>query len=190
MKNNVVQHVFGALSVVRAVMGCAGLAVISALAGCVSPPPAPAPVVVAPKPPSRIEQIEASLKAMSFEKQEDGWHLSLPAPLVFPFDSDVVAAEARDNLMRVARELRSLGIDRVMVRGHTDTVGAREYNLALSRRRADAVARTLGEGGYPAEGIDAKGMGASVPVADNTSAEGRAKNRRVVIIVQVSSAPT
>lgn len=163
----------------------AGLAAVVALAGCASPP---APIAAAPRVPTRAEQIEASLKAMSFEKQEDGWHLSLPAPLVFSFDSDVVAADARDNLVRVAKELRSLDIDRVMVHGHTDTVGAREYNLALSKRRADAVARTLAEGGYPADGIDTKGLGSSVPVADNASAEGRAKNRRVVIIVQVPPA--
>ncbi len=154
------------------------------LTGCASPPP---PVVVAPKAPTRMEQVVAALKSMSFEQREDGWHLSLPAPLVFQFDSDIVATDAHDNLVRIARELRSLGIGQVLVRGHTDTVGAREYNMALSKRRADAVARVLGEGGFPSEGIDARGMGSSVPVADNTTNEGRAKNRRVVIIVQVDN---
>jgi len=154
------------------------------LAACASAPPAPPPQP-AESTKSRIERVEAALKAMSFEKQDDGWHLSLPAPLVFPFDSDVVASGVRDNLVRIARELRELGIDRVMVRGHTDNVGTREYNLALSKRRADAIAATLGEGGYPPDRIDSKGLGFSLPVADNATAEGRAKNRRVVIIVQV-----
>lgn len=159
-----------------------------AIAGCASPPPAPVPVAAAVTAPTRLEQIEGSLKAMSFEKRDDGWYLSLPAPLVFPFDSDAVGSDARDNLVKIARELRSLGIDHVLVRGHTDTVGAREYNLALSKRRADAVARVFAEGGYPVEGIDAKGMGSAVPVGDNATADGRAKNRRVVIIVQVPTA--
>jgi outer membrane protein OmpA-like peptidoglycan-associated protein len=158
------------------------LTVVGALTGCASPP---APVVAAPKAPTRAEQIVAALKAMSFEQREDGWQLSLPAPLVFQFDSDTVSPDAHGNLVRIARELRTLGIAQVLVRGHTDTVGAREYNMALSKRRADAVARVLGEGGFPSEGIDAKGLGSSVPVADNTTNEGRAKNRRVVIIVQV-----
>lgn len=159
-----------------------------ALAGCVSPPPTSVAVAAAVPAPVRLAKIEASLKAMSFEKRDDGWYLSLPAPLVFPFDSDAVGAEARENLIKVARELRSVGVDHVLVRGHTDAVGAREYNLALSKRRADAVARVFAEGGYPVEGIDAKGMGSAVPVGDNATVEGRAKNRRVVIIVQVPTA--
>ena len=166
-------------------LACAALLTIAVgLSGCASPPPAPAPVVAAPTP-TRAQRIEASLKAMNFEQREDGWHLSLPAPLIFQFDSDVVSPDARDNLIRVARELRALGIDTLLVRGHTDTVGTREYNMALSKRRADAVARVLAEGSYPVEGIDAKGLGSVAPIAENSSAEGRAKNRRVVIIVQV-----
>lgn len=155
--------------------------ICATVAACASPPPPPAP---APAAPSQTEIRRAALRAMNFEPRDDGWHLSLPAPLVFSFDSDVVAAAARENLLRVGRELNELGIDRALVRGHTDNVGAAEYNMALSKRRADAVARVLVEGGYPADRVDAKGLGATVPAADNASAEGRSQNRRVVIIVQ------
>ncbi len=167
-----------------------GLALILATTGCVSPIPKPAPVAdsVAPKEPTREEKIAAALKAMTFEHRGDGWNLSLPTPLVFQFDSDSVSTDAHLNLIRVARELRSLGINRVWVRGHTDNVGARDYNLALSRRRAEAVAQVLAEAGFPPEGIDAKGMGSTVPAADNGTSEGRARNRRVVVIVQVEEA--
>ena len=92
---------------------------------------------------------------------------------------------ARDTLLRVGRELTELGIDRALVRGYTDNVGTTEYNLSLSMRRADAVARVLADGGYPTGKIDSKGLGATVPTADNNSAEGRSQNRRVVIIVQI-----
>lgn len=161
-------------------------AVICALvAACASPPPPPpAPVPTAPAK-TRVERVGAALKALDFEQREDGYHLTLPAPLIFSFDSDVVASSARDTLTRVGRELRELGIDRALVRGHTDNVGTHEYNLALSKRRADAVAKVLVEGGYPAENIDTKGLGANLPEADNLTPEGRAKNRRVVIIVQL-----
>ena len=152
------------------------------VAACASPPPVPPPAV---KVVTRAEMINAALTALDFEQFDDGYHLSLPAPLIFAFDSDVVASAARDTLTRVGRELHALGIDRALVRGHTDNVGAHEYNLALSKRRADAVAKVLVDGGYPAEKIDAKGLGPTVPVAENTTAEGRSKNRRVVIIVQV-----
>ncbi len=167
--------------------GVSSMLMIVGLGGCATSTPAPVVVAATPKAPTRIEQVVAALKAMSFEQRDDGWNLSLPTPLVFQFDSDVVSADAHDNLVRIARELRSLGIQQVLVRGHTDTIGTNDYNMALSKRRADAVARALGEGGYPPDGIDAKGMGSSVPVAENATTEGRAKNRRVVIIVQVDA---
>ena len=134
---------------------------------------------------TRAEMISVALKALEFEQRDDGYHLTLPAPVLFSFDSEVVSTNARDTLTRIGRELRELGIDRTLVRGHTDNVGGNDYNLALSKRRADAVAKVLVDGGYPAEKIDAKGLAASVPVAENATAEGRSKNRRVVIIVQL-----
>ena len=154
------------------------------ITACASPPPAPAPAPAA-KVLSQTEIAKAALRAMKFEPFDDGWHLSLPSPLIFGFDSDVVAAAARDQLIRVGRELTELGIDRALVRGHTDNIGTREYNLGLSKRRADAVARVLGDGGYPVARIETKGLGESVPTGDNASAEGRAQNRRVVIIVEL-----
>lgn len=164
------------------------LAVCLLFSACASTPPAaPASVTaadVASMAMAKFERIVSSLKAMNFEPADDGWRLTMPAPLLFAFDSDVVAASARDNLLRVGRELAELGIDRALVRGHTDNVGTVEYNLALSRRRSDAVARVLVDGGFRAELIDSKGLGSTLPAADNASAEGRAQNRRVVIIVQ------
>lgn len=153
-----------------------------ACAATPAPPPAPASAVSAM---SRGEMIHAVLKSLDFEQRDDGYHLSLPAPLIFSFDSDVVAATARETLLRVGRELHELGIDRALVRGHTDNVGSNDYNLALSKRRADAVAKVLADGGYPMQKIDVKGLASSVPIAENTTPEGRAKNRRVVIIVQL-----
>ena len=58
---------------------------------------------------TRAEKVRTALKAMSFVEEPDGWHLSPLAPLVFEFDSDTVASHARDNLLRIARELRELG---------------------------------------------------------------------------------
>lgn len=160
----------------------AGALTLGLLAGCASPPP-PATVVKAA--PTRMERVTAALKAMSFKEEDDGWHLSLPAPLLFEFDREIVSSLPRDTLLKISRELTALDVARVLVRGHTDNVGSAEYNLALSKRRADAIARVLVDGGYPAARMDARGMGWTVPVADNATIEGRAQNRRVVIIVQI-----
>ena len=122
---------------------------------------------------------------MSFVEEADGWHLSPPAPLVFEFDSETVASGARDSLLRIARELRELGIERTLVRGHTDNVGTREYNLALSkasgRRRGQKV---LAEGGFPPTAWSQPGSASTCRWPTMAPPEGRAKNQRVVIIVQ------
>jgi outer membrane protein OmpA-like peptidoglycan-associated protein len=68
---------------------------------------------------------------------------------------------------------------KMQVEGHTDNVGAADANLKLSQARADAVRSWLGAHGVAAARLVAKGFGDSKPVADNSSDEGRAKNRRV-----------
>ncbi len=70
-------------------------------------------------------------------------------------------------------------IARVAVDGHTDSVGVPKANLALSRRRAIAVMRWLVQHGVDERRLEARGFGPRRPIADNKTAEGRAKNRRV-----------
>jgi len=67
------------------------------------------------------------------------------------------------------------------IQGHTDNVGTAEYNQALSEARAGAVVALLGGHGVAADRLSAKGYGLTVPVADNRTDEGRARNRRVEI---------
>ena len=69
----------------------------------------------------------------------------------------------------------------MMLEGHTDNVGAKPANLALSRQRADAVAAWLAGKGVDKARLSTAGFGDSRPVADNTTDEGRAKNRRVEV---------
>ena len=71
----------------------------------------------------------------------------------------------------------------VTVEGHTDNQGAAAANLALSQRRADAVRDALVAAGLPRASVKAVGRGHLQPVADNASAAGRAKNRRVEVVV-------
>lgn len=78
--------------------------------------------------------------------------------------------------------LKNAGIQ-VRIEGHTDPLGTPEVNLKLSQDRAEAVSRYLVEAGVAAERLEARGYGATRPVADNATEAGRAKNRRVQFVV-------
>jgi outer membrane protein OmpA-like peptidoglycan-associated protein len=82
-------------------------------------------------------------------------------------------------------QFKSIGAKKMLrVEAHTDDQGSDAVNQALSQRRADAVKKALAESGIAASRITAVGKGETAPVADNATAEGRARNRRVEIIVQ------
>lgn len=100
----------------------------------------------------------------------------------FASGSANLTAPAQASLRALARQLGG-GNSRVTIEGHTDSQGAAASNLVLSQRRAEAVRRLLEDAGLPASRLTAAGKGQANPVADNATAEGRARNRRVEIIV-------
>lgn len=89
------------------------------------------------------------------------------------------SSPALDAAAGLMRERASLALDVV---GHTDNQGGDAFNLDLSRQRAAAVVSALTARGVPAARLGSRGMGASQPVADNATEEGRARNRRVELI--------
>ncbi|WP_156962999.1 OmpA family protein [Aerolutibacter daejeonensis] len=86
-------------------------------------------------------------------------------------------------LEQMAAAMRSIGTARVRISGHTDNVGARAANVTLSQSRADAVRRYLESAGIEASRMTVQGLGPDRPVADNSSADGRARNRRIEFTV-------
>ncbi|MFC0169721.1 OmpA family protein [Pseudoduganella danionis] len=90
-----------------------------------------------------------------------------------------LAPSGKRILDEMAAALLKVNGKKVAVIGHTDNVGARESNLALSLARAEAVRRYLGEKGIAPAQIQVSGQGPDHPVAENTSADGRARNRRI-----------
>ncbi len=90
---------------------------------------------------------------------------------------------AVDRLKIVADALK--GTTRtVLVDGYTDSTGSLALNERLSKERADVVAQYLVNGGLPAGQVRTEGKGPSDPIGDNKTAAGRAKNRRVEIILE------
>lgn len=91
--------------------------------------------------------------------------------------------DAREKLARVSGILIATPGLKVAVEGHTDSVGSDEFNQRLSEQRANSVRQYLIQSGFPAELITSAGFGKTRPVADNSTAEGRQRNRRVELIV-------
>lgn len=105
--------------------------------------------------------------------------------VLFSFDENMLSAEAEAVLANLAADLKRDNKDvYIEVQGHTDATGADSYNLMLGQKRADAVVDLLyRKHQIPLHRMSAFSYGESLPAADNGTKEGRAANRRVVIVV-------
>ncbi|KNX40139.1 putative lipoprotein YiaD precursor [Roseovarius tolerans] len=109
--------------------------------------------------------------------------LTMPQDILFPVDSFNIRPDLRSDLFKVADSLQRYPDTTVQVVGHTDSDGDASYNQGLSERRANAVADVLMNGGVTFSRINAFGRGEDQPVASNLTAEGKAQNRRVEIVI-------
>ena len=133
----------------------------------------------------RAADAQAELARVAAVKEEArGLVITLSGSVVFASNKSTLLPEAQSRLNQVAEALMSTSKNRKLtVEGHTDSQGSAAYNMELSQRRAEAVRSYLISRGYPAELIEARGIGKDRPIADNATPEGRANNRRVEIIV-------
>lgn len=103
--------------------------------------------------------------------------------IFFGFDSAELQPDSAPALAEIARLMADKPALKVLIVGHTDSQGALDYNLELSRQRAAAVVATLAaEHGVAAERMTPAGVGFLAPVASNRSEQGRALNRRVELV--------
>jgi len=103
--------------------------------------------------------------------------------LNFETDSAVISADSRDQLTNIAVILKAYPAAHVKIGGYTDNSGNSDANKQLSQVRAESVRDELQKLGVDSSRIEAEGYGDQHPVADNNTAAGRAKNRRVAILV-------
>ena len=139
--------------------------------GAIKAAPAPAKVAVPAAPAPTV------LKAPVAVKQ------TYAADAFFDFDRAVIKPEGRAKLNSLVRAINSIELEVVIAVGHTDSVGTDAYNQKLGQRRANAVKAYLVGQGVSANRVYTESRGESQPVADNKTAAGRAKNRRVEVEV-------
>jgi OmpA-OmpF porin, OOP family len=112
-----------------------------------------------------------------------GLRLSLKSSVLFELGKSTLKPEAKAELDGVTQKLAEYPGARIIVEGHTDSVGSEDFNQKLSESRAAAVRKYLGSGT-----METRGYGAARPVASNDTEEGREQNRRVELIV-IPAAP-
>ena len=157
-----------------ALTGCDGA---PAPAPAPAPRPAPAPAPQAAPPAPAPAPAPAVVPAPTSEK------VTFAADAFFDFDKSVLKPEGRAKLDDLVSKMGGLNLEVIIAVGHTDSVGTDAYNQRLSVRRAEAVKSYLVGKGVEKNRVYTEGKGEKQPVADNKTAEGRAKNRRVEIEV-------
>lgn len=133
----------------------------------------------------RAANAMASLKEIANVKADaQRTIITLDGAVLFKTNEAELLPIARDKLQTVATALKDSGTDgQITIEGHTDSRGSDKFNRDLSQRRADSVREYLISQGVEPERVKALGQGESEPIASNDSAEGRANNRRVEIIM-------
>lgn len=126
----------------------------------------PAPVIVAAPAPTPVAE-----------------KVSFASEALFDFDQSTLKPQGKAALDQLLGQLTGMDLEVIVTVGHTDAVGSDAYNQKLSQRRAEAVKAYLVTQGVETSRVYTEGKGETQPVADNTTAAGRAKNRRVTVEV-------
>lgn len=121
--------------------------------------------------------------AATVERVGEGYKLTMGSGILFAVNSSELGAEGKANIQKMAEHFQKNPNTNLVVEGHTDADGTEEYNQQLSERRAASVANYAQTLGVAAARMTVVGLGETSPVADNTTVDGKAKNRRVEVWV-------
>lgn len=130
---------------------------------------------------NKLNELQSQM--IQVTKSARGIILSM-SDILFAVNKADLKADLKTSLAKVAGILSVYQQFNVSIEGNTDNTGSEEHNMKLSQQRADNVKAFLVEQGIAAERLTAKGLGMTMPVADNSTKEGRQKNRRVDLVIQ------
>lgn len=131
-----------------------------------------------------LEKIEgAKVESVTDANNLQAIKVTFDNAILFPTNKSELSASSRASLTQFAQSLKNSPDTDITIYGHTDNTGSREVNERLSKARADAVANFLVGNGISRTRITTEGLAYDQPLADNSTAAGRAENRRVEIYI-------
>lgn len=133
----------------------------------------------------QAEKIEQVLPGAEVIRTDEGINLILDenSRVTFEYNSANLTSIAKTNLDKLIEVFKEYPDTNLLIVGHTDNVGSQNFNLPLSEKRAQSVVSYLVANGISSSRLTSKGAGLSEPIADNSTAAGRAQNRRVEIAI-------
>ena len=133
----------------------------------------------------QAKKIETEVPGAEVERVGEGINVTFDenSGVYFATEKYNINAKSEETLNKLANIFKEYPDTNILVEGHTDNTGSESYNLTLSKNRAQAVTNFLTDHGIAANRFDTKWYGEAQPKYDNSTAEGRSKNRRVEIAI-------
>ena len=131
----------------------------------------------------QAEELQNDLKGAQVTRVGEGIKITFDSGLLFAVDKSDLNSTATANISELASTLNKYDDTEVLIEGHTDADGSDDHNRALSEMRAQSVRNQLVQVGVRAGRLSTMGYGEAQPVADNTTPDGKASNRRVEIAI-------
>lgn len=131
----------------------------------------------------QAQEMEEDLDGASIERVGEGIKITFDSGILYDVDKAELKPAAKQNINELSEILKKYDDTNILIEGHTDDSGADGYNQTLSEKRAASVSDYLNSLGVANSRITTTGYGELQPVADNTSAAGKAQNRRVEVAI-------
>jgi outer membrane protein OmpA-like peptidoglycan-associated protein len=131
-------------------------------------------------------EIRRDLQGARVDRVGEGIKITFESGLLFDVDKSDLRPVSKDNLEKLAAILNKYADTNVLIEGHTDSTGADDYNLRLSRDRAQSVSYFLASIQVSGSRINTQGYGEAQPIASNDTNEGRQANRRVDVAIMAN----
>jgi outer membrane protein OmpA-like peptidoglycan-associated protein len=131
----------------------------------------------------QASEIERDIEGARVERVGEGIKITFSSGILFDINRADLKSSSRAELEKLANILNKYDDTNILLAGHTDSTGSDEYNMGLSRQRAQSVANYLSNQKVNRERFTVSGYGKSDPIASNDTADGRAQNRRVEVAI-------